>query len=82
MPKSWLPVGYRVTWLQSPAFAGHQPQRHTETVATAEEAMALVREVVRRKPVTQRGTYAPEVVEIQERTERREVPVGLGRWGR
>ncbi len=77
----WETVGFRVSWLRSPAFASHPPSVESMTVTTAAEALAAVREVVRRKPVTERGTYRPQVVELQQRIEAREVPCGLAGWG-
>lgn len=61
----WQKVGFRVSWLRSPAFAGGKPSVESLTVLTAVEAMRAVREVVRRKPVTERPTYRPQVVELQ-----------------
>lgn len=75
----WSTTGFRVTWLESSSFAGQPPTRHEKTVPSASEALELVREVSRSKPITQHGTYGAEVVELQERVERREMPVGV--WG-
>ena len=77
----WKTTGYRVSWLRQPAFAHGKPTIESVTVATAAEALAKVREVTRPQPVTARATYRPQVVELQQRIETREVPCGLSGWG-
>lgn len=76
----WETYGWRVEWLESPAFAGREPTRHHEVVEYAEDVTKLLREISRKKPVTERPTYAPRVIELQRRTEAREKPCGLAGW--
>lgn len=76
----WETYAWRVTWLESPAFAGREPTRHERVVEYGEDVLDLLREISRRKPVTGRPTYHPEVVELQRRTETREKPCGLAGW--
>lgn len=78
----WETYGYRVKWLEWPAFAGREPSRHHEVVETRDQVLAKLREITKRQPVTERPTYAPEVVELQRRTETREKPCGLAGWGK
>ncbi len=72
--------GWRVTWLESASFAGGAPTEHSQTVEYQDDVFQLLRDIVKRKPVTSRPTYRPQVVELQRRVETREVPVGLGGW--
>ena len=72
----WETVAFRVQWQQSGAFPG-QATTESITVSTAREVQDKLVEITRRKPVTERGTWGPEVVEIQQRVEQREVRCGV-----
>ena len=73
----WETYGFRVSWLQSPAFAHREPEEHQEVAQTPEDVRYLVQRLSRRKPVTERGTYRIRVFELQRRTEHRERPCGV-----
>ena len=72
----WETVAFRVQWQQSGAFPG-RATTESVTVDTVDEVRDKLVEVTRRKPVTERGTWAPEVFEIQQRAEYREVHCGV-----
>lgn len=75
----WETVGFRVSWLRSSG--GLRPaEMESTTVTTAAEALAKVRSVSCRRQITDRPTYRPQVVELQQRVETREVPYGLAGW--
>jgi len=77
---NWETYGFRVTWLESPAFAGRKPTRHERVVEYREDVLHLLDKIARRKPVTERPTYGAQVTELQRRTETRERPCGLAGW--
>lgn len=77
----WKPAGYRVRWLKSPEFVGQSPEECERVVESSEDVLETLHYISRRKPCTERRTYAPQVFALQERTERREVPVGISGWG-
>lgn len=78
---TWQTIGYRVEWLESPAFAGGKPTPHHVVVLTESEVLDVLRGIVKRRPVTERPLYAPRVVELQQRTDTRERQCGLSGWG-
>ena len=70
----WETYGYRVTWLESPAFAGRQPDRHEAIVETPEDVLYLLGRIsCNRAPGCDRPTHSPEVFELQRRC-------GLAGW--
>lgn len=73
----WETYAFRVSWLQSPAFAHQDPEEHEEVVQDRENVFYLLQRLSRPKPVTERGTYGFRVAALQRRTEHREVPCGL-----
>lgn len=79
---TWQTIGYRVEWLESPAFAGGKPTQHHVVVLNESEVLDVLQSIVRRRPVTEQPLYAPRVVELQQRTDTRERPCGLAGWER
>ena len=72
----WTTVAFRVQWQQSGAFPGRSTTESV-TVDTADEVRDKLVEITRHKSVTERGTWGPEVFEIQQRVEQREVRCGV-----
>lgn len=80
MSDEWEIAGYRVEWLESPAFAGGKPTPHHVVVLTRSGVLRVLRDVSKRRPVTERPLHSPRVVELQQRIETRERPCGLVGW--
>lgn len=76
----WETIGYRVEWIESPAFDRLPETPHHVIVLTESEVLETLRRITELRPITERPLHSPRVIELQQRVETREIPCGLAGW--